>query len=299
MNERLRIMVYRHSAFYTPLIGAIAAGFLRDVGLETEYFTKPKGRNHYEMFRNGEVDIMQAAVSSSWDPLSRGITDIPKHFAQINQRDGFFIAARNPAGSPFDWRMLEGAALVADHAQQPLAMLKHAGRLRGVDWSRVRLINAGAPDDMQTAFLSGVGDFIHLQGPSPQQLEMQGAARVVARVGEAIPTVAFSTLMAMPNFLSSPQAAAFMVAYRRALAWANDAPAAEIAEAEAPFFDNAISREALESAVAEYQRLGTWRRDPAIPRDQYETAMHIFIAEGVFDRWFPYETVVLNPPVPL
>src|SRR5216110_1041810 len=119
-TPQLRIMVYRHSVFYSPLIATISAGFLKNEGLEGTYFQKPPQRNQYEMFRQGEVDIMQAAVSTSWDPLSKGIRDIPVHFAQINQRDGFFIAGR-PARSSFDWRDLEGARLLADHAQQPLA----------------------------------------------------------------------------------------------------------------------------------------------------------------------------------
>jgi NitT/TauT family transport system substrate-binding protein len=288
-------MVYRHSAFYTPLIGAVAGGFLKDAGLEATYFQKPKERNLYAMFEAGEVDVMQAAVSTSWDPLSKGITGIPKHFAQINQRDGFFIAGR-PGNAPFAWRMLEGASVLADHAQQPFVMLKHAAHLAGVDWARVRLMNAGSPEQMQAAFVSGVGDYIHLQGPAPQQLEADGVARVVARVGDVIPPVAFSTLMALPSFLESSRALAFMKAYRRALDWANDAPAEEIAEAEAPLFDDRVARPALIAAIREYQRLGTWRRDPAIPRDQYETAMDIFIAERAYSRRFRYEDVVTRPP---
>src|SRR4051812_1316081 len=134
----IRIMAYRHSAFYSPLLAAISAGFLKNEGLEPVYFLKPKERNLYEMFRQGEVDVMQAAVSTSWDPLSRGHYDIPRHFAQINQRDGFFIAGRRDG--PFSWKDLEGASLIADHSQQPLAMLKYALHLQAVDWSRVTAI---------------------------------------------------------------------------------------------------------------------------------------------------------------
>ena len=76
-TDQLRIMVYRHSVFYSPLIAAIAGGFLQDEGLGATYFQKPPQRNLYEMFRGGEVDIMQAAVSTSWDPLSKGVRDIP------------------------------------------------------------------------------------------------------------------------------------------------------------------------------------------------------------------------------
>src|SRR3974390_504313 len=110
--EQIRIMVYRHSAFYSPLLATIATGFLKDEGLDPVYSVKPKERNLYEMFRQGDIDIMQAAVSTSWDPLSKGIRDIPVHFAQINQRDGFFLTSRGtPAG--FDWKHLEGLSLVA------------------------------------------------------------------------------------------------------------------------------------------------------------------------------------------
>src|SRR5207248_36508 len=164
------VMVYRHSVFYSPLITAIAGGFLKDEGLDATYFQKPPQRSPYEMFRQGEIDVMQAAVSTSWDPLSKGIRDIPVHFAQINQRDGFFIT-RRPGAEPFEWKQLAGARLVADHAQQPFAMLKYGLHRAGVDINRIQLINAGGPEAMEQAFRNGTGDFIHLQGPVPQQLE--------------------------------------------------------------------------------------------------------------------------------
>src|SRR5213593_1037839 len=146
-KDQLRIMVYRHSVFYSPLIAAIAAGFLEEEGLAAVYFPKLPQRNPYEMFRNGELDIMQAAVSTSWDPLSKGNRDIPVHFAQINQRDGFFLVRRG-SGTAFVWNQLEGADVLADHAQQPFAMLKYGLHLKGVNIDRVHMINAGQPDAM-------------------------------------------------------------------------------------------------------------------------------------------------------
>src|SRR5262245_23389823 len=194
-TEQIRIMVYRHSVFYSPLIATIAGGFSREEGLEATYFQKPPQKNLYEMFRQGQIDIMQAAVSTSWDPLSRGIRYIPVHFAQINQRDGFFITGRAGRAS-FEWKELEGARLLADHAQQPMAMLKYALHLKGVDVNRIEMIDAGGPDAMEQAFRRGQGDFVHLQGPAPQQLEQDGIGTIVAVVGEVNPPVAFSSLMA-------------------------------------------------------------------------------------------------------
>ncbi len=291
----LRIMVYRHSAFYSPLVAAIAGGFLKNEGLVAAYFPKPP-RSLYDMFRKGDVDIMQAAVSTSWDPLSKGIRDIPVHFAQINQRDGFFITARRSGSRPFEWSDLEGARFLADHAQQPFAMLKYALHLKHVDASRVEFINAGPPEEMEKAFRQGTGDYIHLQGPAPQQLEKDGIGTVVACAGDVIPPVAFSSLMATREFLMTPEARAFKRAYQAAIRWVNDADAKDIAERESSFFPG-VSIESVTAAITSYQKLGTWRPDPEITREQYEMAMDIFLHSGVFTERYAYDEVVVpfNP----
>ena len=285
-------MVYRHSVFYSPLIATIAGGFLKEEGLDPMYFQKPPQRNVYDMFSEGAVDIMQAAVSTSWDPLSKGRRDIPVHFAQINQRDGFFITARH-GGASFDWKQLEGAELVADHAQQPFAMLKYALHLKRVDISRIRMIDAGGPDAMEKTFRQGRGDFIHLQGPVPQQLEKEGIGKVVASVGEVIPPVAFSSLMAKREFLTTEKAAAFMRAFLRGLRFVIESTAREIAEIESSYFPG-VSVDAMTTAISSYQQLGTWRSDPRITREQYEMAMDVFIFSGSFKERYPYEDVVVS-----
>jgi NitT/TauT family transport system substrate-binding protein len=292
-NDQLRIMVYRHSVFYSPLITAIAGDFLKDEGLVAVYLQKPPQRNLFEMFRRGEIDIMQAAVSTSWDPLSRGVRDIAVHFAQINQRDGFFLTRRGPGGATFEWKNLEGARLLADHAQQPFAMLKYGLHLKGVDIDRIDLINAGSPEAMEKSFRDGQGDYVHLQGPAPQQLEIGGVGKIVAAMGEVIPPVAFSSLMATGEFLGTAEAKAFMRAYRRSLRFVIEEKAQEIARVQATFFPH-VPFIALEAAVARYQQLGTWRLDPTITREQYETAMDVFIYAGVFKERFPYEDVVVR-----
>src|SRR5215469_14254992 len=118
----LRIIVSRHSVFYSPLISTIAGGFLERQGLSAEYSILQRGQTSAQLIREGAADIMQSAVSSNWKPMEAGETALPVHFAQINQRDGFFLVARKAA--PFTWKSLEGSRLVADHGMQPMAMLK-------------------------------------------------------------------------------------------------------------------------------------------------------------------------------
>ncbi len=166
----IRMMVSRSSAFYSPLICSIAAGFLEDEGLSATYRILGKGQRSHVLIRNGCVDIMQSAVSSNWKAIERGEAPLPIHFAQINQRDGFFLVGCEDDPS-FQWKKLEGRTLLADHGLQPLVMLRYAVHHNGADWRKIHVIDAGTPEEMEVCFRAGAGDYVHLQAPAPQQLE--------------------------------------------------------------------------------------------------------------------------------
>jgi len=291
--DRLRIFVSRHSAFYSPLIAALAGAFLEREGLEADYAVLPPGVQSRDLIRRGEADMVQSAVSSNWGPMEAGEKDLPVHFAQINCRDGFFLVGREPDPG-FGWQKLEGATLLADHGGQPLAMLRYAARRQGVDWRRVQVVNAGSVEAMDAAFRAGQGDYVHQQGPAPQQLEQDGVGYTVASVGEAMPEVAFSSLSASRTFLRTGPAGRFLRAYRQAREWVRTAPADEVARTEAGFFPG-VAPEALAAAVARYQQLGCWNGEMAIERDRYEQALDVFLSQGLIRRRLPYEEVVVDP----
>jgi NitT/TauT family transport system substrate-binding protein len=296
MEDRVvRVIVSRHSAFYSPLIATLAAGFLEAEGYQYTYDVLRPGQRSQWLIREGAAHVMQSAVSSNWGPLERGETDLPVHFAQINRRDGFFLAAREP-DPQFDWKKLEGRRLLADHALQPLAMLKYAAHCQAVNWEAVQVLDAGAPEEMEAAFRSGEGDYVHLQGPAPQQAEHDGAGFVVAAVGDAMPPVAFSSLLASREFLGTDAAAAFLRAYRGGREWAQSTPPAEIARREAAFFPG-VPEEALSAAIGSYQRLGCWGGGLEIPRDLYEQALAVFLFSGAVGRRHAYEDVVAAPAI--
>ena len=293
MSQRVRVLVSRHTAFYTPLIVTIAGGFLRDEGLASTYAVKPPDRGTFDILAAGEVDVVQAAVSSNWGRMEKGIPDLPAHFVQINRRDGFWITARE-AGS-FDWKDLEGKTLLADHGPQPMTMLRYAAARQGVDWEQVNVIDAGGPREIDAAFRAGKADFVHQQGPAPQQLENDGAGHVVASVGQAMPPVAFSSLMASRDFLKTPIARAFMKAYRRALALLQKAPADAIAAREAAYFPD-VAAPVLTRAIAAYQEIGCWSEDPAIPEGEYNQSLEVFLAAGAISKRHAFGDVVVPPP---
>lgn len=287
MIGMLKIKASRHSAFYSPLIATLAGGFLEDV--DATYGILQPGETSFALLRDGAAHIIQSAVSSNWKLMERGESELPVHFAQINRRDGFFLASRT-RDENFEWKHLEGRSLIADHGAQPMAMLRYAAKCQDVDWSRIQVIDAGTPEKMIAAFCAGTGDYVHLQGPAPQQMDQAGIGYVAASVGEAMPPVAFSSLCCWREFLHTPEYEMFLRAFAKAKEWVRTATPEGIAETLAPFFIG-IPQTAVAAAVQRYQAMGCWDGGVEIPRHLYEQSLNVFEAADAIKQRHPYEQV--------
>jgi NitT/TauT family transport system substrate-binding protein len=91
----IRITASRHTAFYSPLISTMSAGFPERHGLQYTYSVLAPGETAAGLIRDGKVDVMQSAPSTNWAKMDKGETCFPLHFALINQRDGFFLFGRD------------------------------------------------------------------------------------------------------------------------------------------------------------------------------------------------------------
>ena len=294
MSDEISIQFTRFSAFYSPLIATFAGGFLQAEGLRPAHSVAPVGKSAIDGLRNGTVHVCQSAPSQGFGPLEKGQTPPAVHFAQINEKDGFFLTARRP-DPVFTWEKLKGAKILVDHGGQPMAMFKYACFKRGVNFKDITAIDAGSTDKMIAAFRKGEGDFIHLQGPAPQQLQHDGAGHIVTSLADAIGPCAFSSLAATREWLATDMAKRFMAAYRKARAWLIATPAAEVAKAEASFFPD-IDPSVLTSTIATYQKLGNWTPHVEITKPAWEATVDIFQHAGLITKRHRYEDVIAQPP---
>ena len=293
MSDPISIQFTRFSAFYSPLIATIAGGFLKDEGFEPKHSVAAAGTSSIEGLVKGTVQVGQSAPSQGFGPLEKGQKPPAVHFAQINEMDGFFLTGR-AADPAFTWDKLRGKRVLVDHGGQPLAMFKYACHKRGLDFKAITAVDLPSAK-MDGAFRSGDGDYIHQQGPAPQQLEHDHVGHVVASVGEAIGPVAFSSLVATRAWLGTDAAKRFMRAYRKARAWLIATPAAQVAETEAAFFPE-IDRAVLTSTIAYYQKLGCWTPHVEITRPAFEVALDVFHHAGLITKRHSYDEVVAKPP---
>ena len=291
---QINIQFTRFSAFYSPLISTFTGGFLKDEGLDPSHSISPPGKSAIAALVDGSAHVVQSALSQGLTSLEKGETPPAVHFAQINEKDGFFVTGREPDAG-FTWDKLEGRKVLVDHGGQPLAMFKYACHKAGLDYSTIDAVDAGGSADMDAAFRGGEGEYIHQQGPAPQQLEHDRLGHVVAAVGDPIGPCGFSSLAATREWLQTDMAKAFMRAYRKTRAYINEAPAAEIAAAEADQFpDTDIA--VLEKTIAFYQRLGCWTPHVEITEAAYEVTLDVFEHVGRLTKRHAYADVCTQPP---
>jgi NitT/TauT family transport system substrate-binding protein len=294
LAQEITIEFTRFSAFYSPLIATFAGGFLKGEGLTAKHQVSAPGKSAIASLLDGTAQVVQSAPSQGFGPLEQGKKPPAVHFAQINEKDGFFLTGRSPDKS-FTWDKLKGKKVVIDHGGQPLAMFKYACFKKGLDFKSIQAVDAGSTDKMIAAFRKGEGDYIHLQGPAPQQLVHDGVGHIVASLGDAIGPCAFSSLAATREWVATDMAKAFMRAYRKARAWLIATPAAEVAKAEAAYFKD-IDLPVLTETIATYQKLGNWTPHVEITRPAFEATVDIFQHAGLITRRHAYEDVVVAPP---
>jgi NitT/TauT family transport system substrate-binding protein len=292
---RISIQFTRFSAFYSPLIATAAGGFLAEEGLEPEFSLSAPGVSAIAALLDGSAHVVQSAPSQGLSSLEKGEEPKAVHFAQVNEKDGFFLTGRAP-DPDFGWSKLAGKRVLVDHGGQPLAMFKYACKKQGLDYGSIIAVDAGNVDEMDAAFRAGDGDYIHQQGPAPQQLEHDGVGYVVTGLGDAIGPCAFSSLAATREWLDTDMARAFTRAYRKARLWLNETPAAEIARVEANHFPD-IDQAVLANTIEAYQKLGNWSPHVEITREAFQVTLDVFANVGRTVEGDAYASVVAPPPL--
>ena len=281
-----------HSVFYAPQFVAIHRGFFAEEGLDVTAEAAGGGRTTVSALVDGSIDVGLGGIMRSLDLADRDGLLLP-HFIEVNSRNGFFLLAREPRPR-FAWSDLEGREVISfAEAPTPWQCMLTVLRNNGVDPARVRITRDLPTAEAVTAFRAGRGDFLEQGQTVTEELLAEGAAFLVASMGDATGPVPFSSFMTTPAFLAGerPVLERFTRAVYRTQRWMAQAPARDIAAAIAPAFPD-VDPVIREKAVDRYLRQATWARDGVIRRRGYEYLQHILLDGGFIKREHRYEDLV-------
>ncbi|MGH7413044.1 MAG: ABC transporter substrate-binding protein [Candidatus Rokuibacteriota bacterium] len=291
--RRLTVLMPFQTPFYAPLAAGVALGHFREEGLNVAAVAAAIfGKSTVSALLDGDIEISLGGLMRSFELADRA-GPIVVHFAEVCSRNGFFLLSREPRPG-FRWSDLLGKTVLSfAEAPTPWQCMLTVLRKHGLDAGRVRIERERPAPDAVAAFRAGHGDFLEQPQPVVERLIADGAAHLVASMGEATGPVPFTSYMTTPAFLArEPDVVRrFTRAVHRTQRWVAGHAAPEIAAAIAPAFPDAEPA-ILERAVARYHGQGTWARDPLLRREGYDYLEEILLTGAFIRRRARYEDLV-------
>jgi NitT/TauT family transport system substrate-binding protein len=285
-----------HSIFYAPQYAAINLGFFEEEGIEIELSNGQGADKVMAAVLSNNVDIGFSGPEASIYVYNEGKEDYTEVFAQLTQRDGSFLVARE-ADTDFSWEKIRGKTILPGRkGGVPYMTLEYVIRQNGLDALKdTTLDNSIQFALMAGAFTSGTGDYVTLFEPTASMLEQEGKGYIVASIGEESGEIPYTAYFAKKSFIEGNQdlIERFTRAIYKGQKWVEATDAETIAEVVAPSFsDTDVSL--LATVVQRYKDIDAWNSNPILEKESFALLQEVMTQAGELKQKAPYEKVVNN-----
>lgn len=294
--QKVTVSEVTHSVFYAPQYAAIELGFFEEEGLELELSNGEGADKVMTAVLSGSVDIGFAGPEACIYVYNEGKEDYMQVFAQLTQRDGAFILAREK-DEDFTWEKLRGKRLLPGRKGGVPYMtleyvVKQHGMTPGVDVIFDDSIQFSA---MAGAFIGGTGDYVSLFEPTASALEKEGAGYIVASVGAESGEIPYTAYFAQKSFIAKNEnlIQSFTNAVAKGLSWVKEHTASQIAEVIQPAFPD-TDLKTLETVVQNYKNIDAWRETPDMKEESFQKLQTVMQEAGELEKAAPFSELVNN-----
>lgn len=283
-----------HSIFYAPLYVAIENGYFREQGITLELVTGFGADKTMTALLSKEADIGLMGGESTIYTYQNGMQDYAVNFAQLTQRAGNFMVARQKDDS-FTYDKLKGKTVLGGRpGGMPEMVFEYILKKHGIDPQTDLTIDQSIDfGSTAAAFSSGQGDYTVEFEPHATALEEKGDGVVVSSLGKESGYVPYTSFSARQSFLAeNPETIqAFTDALQKGMEYVNTHTPAEIAKSIAPqFSETEIST--LETIVKRYKDCDSWKKDLIFEKDSFTLLQDILMDAGTITERAPYEDLV-------
>lgn len=292
-NKKVVLNEVAHSVFYAPMYVAIEEGYFEDEGIELSLVTGFGADKTMTAVLTGEADIGFMGSESTVYTYAGGTEDYVVNFAQLTQRAGNFLVAREPMEN-FSWKMLVGRDVLGGRAGgMPEMVFEYILEMNGIDPGDVNIDQSIDFGSTAAAFAGGQGEFTVEFEPHATSLEQQGKGYVVASLGEDSGYVPYTAFSARKSYLEdNPETVqAFTNALQKGMDYVQSHTPEEIAKVIAPQFEE-TDLETLSAIVTRYYEQDTWKKDLIFEESSFDLLQNILLDAGVLEKKAPYEKLV-------
>lgn len=283
-----------HSIFYAPMYVAIEEGYFADEGIDLELVTAFGADKVTTAVISGEADIAFMGSESTIYVYNQNADDYLVNFAQLTQRAGNFVVAREPMDN-FDWKDLKGSYVLGGRkGGMPQMVFEYVLKKHGIDPAKDLQIDQSIDfGSTAAAFSGGKGDFTVEFEPSATALETENAGYVVASLGEASGYVPYTAFSARKSYIDANPAIlqSFTNALQKGMDYVNSHTPEEIAAVIQPqFAETDLSQ--ITTIVKRYHDQDTWKENLVFEQDAFDLLQDILMEAGELDAKVPYEALV-------
>ena len=284
-----------HSIFYAPQYVAIEEGYFKDEGLDLTLVTGFGADKTMTAVISGEADIGFMGAEASVYAYQEGATDAVVNFAQLTQRAGNFLVAREEMPD-FKWEDLKDKKVLGGRkGGMPEMVFEYILRKNGLDPQKDLTIDQSIDFGYTAAAFTGdtSADFTVEFEPSATALEKEGAGYVVASLGVDSGYVPYTSYSAKTSYMEkNPEIIQkFTNALQKGMEYVQSHTPEEIAKVIAPQFAE-TDLDTVTAIVKRYYDQDTWKSNLIFEKESFELLEDILEDSGELSERVSYEDLV-------
>lgn len=285
-----------HSIFYAPQYVAYEKGYFNDEGLDVTITTAFGADKVMAALLSDSAEIGLMGCESTVYAYNEGSADTVLNFAQLTQRAGNFLIAREPMPD-FKWSDLKGHTILGGRKGGMPEMvfeyiLKNNGMDPSTDLNIDQSIDFGSTG---AAFTSGLGDFTVEFEPSATALEKEGVGYVAASLGVDSGYIPYTSYCCKSSYLDahSDVVQKFTNALQRGVDYVLTHTPEETASVIAPQFSES-DLNTITAIVERYLSQDTWKPSLIFDPDHFTTLLNVLESAGELTERVPYEALIVT-----
>lgn len=283
-----------HSIFYAPQYVAIENGYFAEEGIDLTLVTGFGADKVMTAVISGEADIGFMGAEASIYAYQEGANNPVINFAQLTQRAGNFLVAREEMPD-FQWEDLKGAKVLGGRkGGMPEMVFEYILKQHGINPEKDLGIDQSIDfGSTAAAFSGGQGDFSVEFEPAATALEQEGAGYVVASLGVESGYVPYTSYSAKSSYIrDNPEILQkFTNALQKGMDFVQTHSPEEIAAVIAPQFTE-TDAETLTAIVTRYYEQDTWKENLIFHEESFELLQDILEDAGELKERTEYAALV-------
>ena len=283
-----------HSIFYAPQYAAIELGYFQEEGIDLTLVNGAGADKVMTAMLAGDADIGFMGSEASIYTYVQGAEDYAVNCAQLTQRAGNFLVARQP-DPDFTWQKLKGSRVLGGRAGgMPQMVFEYILKKNGIDPKTDLTMDQSIQFGLTAAaFTSDQSDYTVEFEPFATGLELEGNGYVVASLGTDSGYVPYTAYCAKKSYLAMHPdlIQRFTSALQKGMDYVNSHTAEEIAKTIQPQFSE-TPLENITKIVKRYQDQDTWKENLIFERSSFELLENILEEAGELQTRVPYENLV-------